>query len=142
MTPALDFKQRGHLTPALSEPATRALNAERLIGRWLNTDPETQGISELLIEQQGDHLIVSAVGAGASGPIQWPGARAKAVANLEEEGGQRTVALAATFEFGFMRAETHIRVNKGVLVIVVFHTFLDDSGRYDYVNREFFYRKV
>jgi hypothetical protein len=27
-------------------------------------------------------------------------------------------------------------------VIVVFHTFLDDSGRSNYVNREFFYRQV
>jgi hypothetical protein len=62
------------------------------------------------------------------------------LANLEEEAGQRTGALMATFEFGFMRAETHIRINKGVLVVVLFATFLDDSGRSNYLNREFFYR--
>ena len=48
-------------------------------------------------------------------------------------------ALTATFEFGFMRADTHMRINKGVFVIVLFVTFLDDSGRSNYFNREFFY---
>jgi hypothetical protein len=40
-----------------------------------------------------------------------------------------------------MKAETYIRVNKGVLVIVLFISFRDGSKRSDYVNREFFYRK-
>ena len=62
------------------------------------------------------------------------------MANLEEEAGQRVVALAAVFDFDFMRAEVYIRVNKGVLVIVLYVTFLDGSGRSDYVNREFYYR--
>jgi hypothetical protein len=48
--------------------------------------------------------------------------------------------LAAGFDFGFMRSEVYIRVNKGVLVIVLFNTFQDDSGRTNYLNREFFYR--
>ena len=39
-----------------------------------------------------------------------------------------------------MRAETHMRINKGVFVIVLFATFLDDSGRANYLNREFFYQ--
>jgi hypothetical protein len=69
-------------------------------------------------------------------------ARAKALANLEEEAGQRAIALAATFDFGFMTAETYFRVNKGVMVIVLYVTFGDDSGRSNYVNREFFYRSA
>jgi len=46
------------------------------------------------------------------------------------------------FDFGFMRAETYLRVNKGVLVIVAYYIFLDDSRRSNYVNREFFYRRA
>jgi hypothetical protein len=49
--------------------------------------------------------------------------------------------LAADFDLGFMSAETYLRVNKGVLVIVLFVTFHDDSGRSNYLNREFFYRR-
>ncbi|MDT5063196.1 MAG: hypothetical protein QOH63_3655 [Acidobacteriota bacterium] len=141
MTQSFEFKQSGHLNPALSDPATRSLHAEKLIGRWLNTNGETQGIAEIVIEQEGEAFNVSVFGVGAGDTIAWPVTRAKALANLEEEAGQRAVALEANFDFGFMRAETYIRVNKGVLVIVLFNTFQDDSGRSSYVNREFFYRQ-
>jgi hypothetical protein len=140
MTQTLEFKQAGHLHPALTDPETRALSADNLIGRWVNASSETNGLAEFVVEQDGDRFYVSADGVGAHGLIPWPKIPAKALANLEEEAGQRAVALAATFDFGFMRAETQIRVNKGVLVVVLFCTFLDDSGRSNYVNREFFYR--
>lgn len=141
MTQTLHFKQSSHLDPALSDPATRTLNADKLIGRWVNTNSESQGIAEIAIQQDGGEFSVSAAGVGADGPIAWPPTRARVLANLEEEAGQRTVALATTFEFGFMTAETYLRINKGVLVIVLFNTFHDDSGRSNYVNREFYYRQ-
>jgi len=135
----LEFKQTGDLHPALADPATRTLNAGKLLGRWANTDPLTQGVAEIAIEQEGEHFSVRVVGVGAGGRVDWPTARGRVMANLEEEAGQRAVALAATFELGFMSVESYLRVNKGVLVIVAYHTFLDDSGRSNYVNREFFY---
>ena len=141
MTQTFEFKQSGDLDPALSDPATRTLSADKLVGRWANTDTGTKGLYEIVIEQEGDVFVVSAVGVGESGPIEWPKTEAVALANLEEEAGQRTLALAATFDFGFMRAETYLRVNKGVLVIVLFNVFTDDSGRSNYVNREFYYRR-
>ena len=142
MTQTLEYRQSYHLNPALTDPATRTLNADKLTGRWVNTDPATQGVAEILIEQEGGVFKVGAVGIGTDGPIAWPVTRATALANLEEEAGQRALALAVTFKFGFMTAETYLRVNKGVLVIVLFCTFTDDSGRSNYVNREFFYRQV
>jgi hypothetical protein len=131
------FKQNSHLNPELRAGQTG--NPEKLLGRWLNTNRETRGIAECTIAREVDQIKVSIVGVGEDGPIAWPVVTAHALANLEEEAGQRTGALMATFEFGFMRAETHIRINKGVLVIVMFVTFLDDSNRSNYLNREFFY---
>src|SRR5258707_13501497 len=116
MTHTLEFRQSSHLDPALSDPATRTLNANKVTGRWLNTNQETAGLAECLIEPDGEQFIVTVVGVGADGPIAWPRSRAQALANLEEEAGQRAVALAPVFDHGFMRAETYIRVNKGVLV--------------------------
>jgi len=142
MTQTFEFRQKSHLDPALGEAGWQTLNAATLIGRWLNTDPGTRGLAELTIKKDGELFGISAIAAGASGPIEWPLTAAKALANLEEEAGQRAVALEVTFDFGFMKAAAHIRVNKGVLVIVVFHTFSDNSGRSNYVNREFFYRQV
>ena len=140
MNQTLDFKQNSHLEPALTDPATRTLNADQLIGRWMNTKSDTKGISEICIKHEGDEFLVNVKGANNDQLISWPKAQAKVLANLEEEAGQRAVALAATFNFDFMTAETYLRVNKGVLVIVLFNTFRDDSGRSNYVTREFFYR--
>lgn len=130
------FKQSSHLNPELYAAAG---NLDKLLGRWLNTNRETRGIAECTITREGNAIKVSVTGVGDARPIPWPTVTAHSLANLEEEAGQRTGALMATFEFGFMRAETHIRINKGVLVIVLFATFLDDSGRSNYLNREFFY---
>jgi hypothetical protein len=132
------FKQNSHLNESLYEPVSGTL--EKLLGRWVNTNRETRGIAECTVARDGDQIKVSVVGVGEDGPIAWPTVAARELANLEEEAGQRTGALLATFEFDFMRAETHIRVNKGVLVIVLFAIFLDDSGRSNYLNREFFHR--
>jgi hypothetical protein len=141
MTQSFEFKQSGHLDPALRDPAAATLNADKLIGRWANTNRETRGIAEITVAEDGEGYSVAVVGVGEDGPIRWPVVKAKALANLEEEAGQRTMALAADFDFGFMTAETYIRVNKGVLVIVLFNTFRDGSGRSSYVNREFFHRR-
>jgi hypothetical protein len=140
MNQTLEFKLSGQLDPALSDSATRTLHADKVVGRWLNTNPETQGVAEILIEQVGERFFVSVFGAGENGLIAWPKTKATALANLEEEAGQRALALAVDFDFGFMRAETYLRVNKGVLVIVAYYIFLDGSRRSNYVNREFFYR--
>jgi hypothetical protein len=140
MSQIFDFKQSGHLDPALEDPSARTRNADKLTGRWVNTNPETRGIAEITIEQDGERFIVSVSGMGEGGLIQWPKVEATALANQEEEAGQRAVAFAADFDFGFMKAETYLRVNKGVLVIVLFATFRDGSGRSNYVNREFFRR--
>jgi len=136
----MEFKQSGHLDLALTDPSTRTLKTDRLTGRWLNTNPDTGGVVECVIKQDGEFFTVEILGAGPDGPIRWPTCRTRPLANLEEEAGQRTFALSATFDFGFMTAETYIRVNKGVLVIVLFASFRDGSKRSDYVNREFFYR--
>src|SRR5262245_34618049 len=140
MVETFQFKQSGDLDPALSDPAAANLSGDKLIGQWINTDPGTRGIASILIEREGDGFRVDIKGVGLNGLIDWPSTRARTLANLEEEAGQRAVALSADFDLGFMKAETYLRVNKGVLVIVLFVTFHDDSGRSNYLNREFFYR--
>jgi hypothetical protein len=142
MTYTVQFKQSGDLAPSLLDPAIGPMGAATLIGEWLNTDPDTRGIAAIVIEQREGYLSVGLKGAGDDGLIEWPITRATALANLEEEAGQRALALAAEFDLGFMKAETYFRVNKGVLVIVLFVTFQDGSGRSNYVNREFFYRRA
>jgi hypothetical protein len=116
------------------------LNARNLLGHWLNTNRDTRGIAECVVAQDGEEITVSITAAEGNEPARWPTTRATVLANVEEEAGQRTIALLAKFDLGYMTADTHIRVNKGVLVIVLFVTFHDGSARSNYLNREFFYR--
>ena len=115
-------------------------NPASLLGRWLNTNRDTRGISECVVAREGEEITVSITAVGNNESVRWPLAPATVLANLEEEAGQRTIALLAKFDLGDMTADTHVRVNKGVLVIVLYFTFHDDSGRSNYLNREFFYR--
>jgi len=115
-------------------------NPVSLLGRWLNTNRNTRGIAESVIANDGDDITVSITTFGDNEPVRWPIARATVLANLEEEAGQRTVALLAKYELDDRTVDTHVRVNKGVLVIVLYVTFNDNSGRSNYLNREFFYR--
>ena len=48
MPQTLDFKQSSHLHPALSDPST-LLNVDKLLGHWVNTNRETQGIAECTV---------------------------------------------------------------------------------------------
>jgi len=104
MTQALKFKQAGDLDPALEDPAVRTLNADKLLGRWVNTNPESRGIASCVIEREGNNFSLSVIGVGTDGPIEWPRTTAKGLANLEEEAGQRALALTATIAFDFMLA--------------------------------------
>jgi hypothetical protein len=115
-------------------------NSASLLGRWLNTNHDTRGMRECVIAQNGEDITVSIATAGNNEPVHWPATRAKILANVEEEAGQRTIALLAKFDLDDMTVDSHVRVNKGVLVIVIYVTFNDERGRANYLNREFFYR--
>src|ERR1043165_5624993 len=66
-------------------------NADELLGRWLNTNHETRGISECTVARDGDGWSVSLVGVGEGGPIRWPTVRATPLTNVaEKEGGTTT----------------------------------------------------
>lgn len=116
-------------------------NDASVLGRWLNTNRDTPTIAECTVAQDKDGIIVQVVGASEKETKEpWPTGRPTVLANLEEEAGQRSVALITTFDLGDMIADTHMRVNKGVFVIVVYATFKDGSGRSNHLYREFFYR--
>ena len=111
-------------------------NVASVLGRWLNTNLATPTIAECTVAQDKDGITVQVIGADKE---PWPVARPTILANLEEEAGQRSVALMAKFDLGHMMLDTHMRVNKGVFVIVVYATFKEGNGRSNHLYREFFY---
>ena len=134
---SLRFQRASDLSPPLAQERS-ASAADALVGSWLNTKPETTGFTRALIERDDDRVTLRIFGAGKDGAIDWGPVDAEIFANVEED-GVPTSALYASYDLGFMETELQIRNNRGVLVIAQFTRFKDDSGRANWVDREFFY---
>lgn len=110
-----------------------------LLGTWDALAPAvTKGIAALEITADGDEVLVGAQGVGADGPVDWGRTRAELYADAHYL--DNAPAFLATFDHGYMRVHLQARINRGCLVVCVFTTFTDDSGRSDYFVRECFGR--
>ncbi|HKN98573.1 MAG TPA: hypothetical protein VJX10_15745 [Pseudonocardiaceae bacterium] len=110
-----------------------------LLGTWEALAPTvTKGIASLEIAPDGDDVLVQAHGVGAGGPVDWGTTRAELYADAHYL--DNAPAFLATFDHGYMRVHLQARINRGCLVVCVFTTFTDDSGRSDYFVRECFGR--
>src|SRR5918994_2549591 len=102
----MEFRQSGHLHPALRDPAARTANAEKLLGRWVNSNRETRGIAEIVVGRDGGRFTVRVVGVGEGGPVEWPRAEARVLANLEEEAGEGALPPPPPLPFPLLLAPT------------------------------------
>lgn len=139
------------------------VDPSRLLTRWRNTDARTKGISEVSFAYRERQLYIRVTAVGPDGPIDWGEAPASLYADVSVTGGQRGAvppttdgeptphyadlsatdggpAIFATYDHGFMRVHLQGRFNIGILPIVSFNEFLDESGRADYFIREVFVR--
>jgi hypothetical protein len=114
-----------------------AVDAEPLVGTWLNTDKKTRGIVRLFLTLNGGALKVRAFGACDPAPCDWGEVQGAAFSSgvSSNEG----MAFTALFDFGFMETLLAVYLKGGILVLDSFNTFNDDSGRANYFSREFFH---
>lgn len=114
-------------------------DASGFLGHWRNTNPGSSGVRELAVGCTDTGLTVRIWGAGADGSVDWGVRPAEAFACVEEN-GVPAASLYATYDFGFMTTVLQMRLNKGILPLLSFNVFRDDSGRSNYHVREFFFR--
>lgn len=134
---AMQFKRNTDLaTPLAGERDASATDG--LVGTWINSNSESRGFGRLVIDRDDAGMGLQAFGIGEDGPVDWGRVGADVFANLENEGSTST-ALYARYDLGYMEVEIQVRLAKGLLVITHFATFKDDSGRSNWVDREFFY---
>ncbi|WP_027945883.1 hypothetical protein [Amycolatopsis taiwanensis] len=110
-----------------------------LLGTWDALAPTvTKGIYSLEVVPDGEDVLVQAYGVGADGPVDWGTTRAELYADAHYL--DNAPAFLATFDHGYMQVHLQGRINRGSLVVCIFTTFTDDSGRSDYFVRECFGR--
>lgn len=110
---------------------------EPLLGTWLNTNNSTQGIARAVLMRRGAEIELHITAAGDSAACDW----GMTVAHLfaADSGSGEAMAFGAFYDFGFMETILQAHVRQGVLIIAKFDRFKDNSGRSNYLSKEFFY---
>jgi hypothetical protein len=109
-----------------------------LLGTWVCLDPAVKSIGTLECALADGELTVRAQAAGADGPVDWGVTSTELFADGTYP--ESPPAFLATYDHGFMRMHLQARINRGILVVVQYAEFTDDSGRPDYFIRECYRR--
>ena len=107
-----------------------------LVGNWVNSNPETNGVARMRVSEEGGRLSLRVYAVGPDGLVDWGEA---GVELLTASPSSRAVAgFTSLYDFGFAEVRLQAMIMKGLVVLAVFNTFKDGSGRADYFTREYF----
>ena len=129
---------RGTDRPAGAPPPR--IDPAPVAGRFRSCDPSTLGFAEITVLPRDRHLEMTLIAAG--GPAADPGQvmSIRGAAFADGEHGGPAGGFLAECESSFQRLVLAAYLNKGLLAIDTFTTFLDGSGRSAYRARDHFYR--
>jgi hypothetical protein len=116
------------------------LDASTLLGTWVSTQSDSPGIDKLVISRDGPgELKLEALSAGDQEPRPWEAVRLQALYG-DAPDATEVWAFIAECDWGFAKVSLQGNLTQGLLVLAIFTTFTDDSGRSDFLAREFYYR--
>jgi hypothetical protein len=107
-----------------------------LLGVWVNSNPETQGIARMVMSESGGRLSLRVQAVGPDGLIDWGETDVRVFSSSPSS--RAGVGFACRYDFGFAETRLQAMILKGLVVLAQFHTFKDDSGRADFFVREYF----
>lgn len=113
-----------------------ALTDTALLGVWINSNPDTNGIERMVMSEADGKLSLQVFAVGPDGLIDWGSSMVKVFAS--QPASRAGAGFTCTFDFGFAEAELQGMIMKGLLVLAQFHRFKDNSKRADYFVREYF----
>jgi len=117
----------------------RPIDLRTLLGRWVNYNEHSTGISRVEIDTWEGIPTVRVFGAGPpASMIDWGEAAGAVFA--DGVGGREAVAFNVTFDLVFAHVLLTGCLNRRLLVIDAYSIFADRSGRADYFQRDNFYR--
>jgi hypothetical protein len=115
-----------------------SLDLSVLLGDWRNTNAAGR-ITRIVCEPaSGGRMRVHSYAADASNTKDWGSVDAPVFAFAFES--DQAGAFLAIYPLSAQEIRLQANVKSGVLVVVTLTRFLDDSGRSNYFDREFFYR--
>ena len=113
-----------------------AVDTSLLLGTWINSNPETNGISRMVMSESGGKLKLQIVAVGPDGPIDW--GTTDVTLLMSSPSSQAAAGFTCSYDFGFVETRLQAMILKGLIVLAELHGFKDDSNRADYFVREYF----
>ena len=118
------------------EGVAAPLDVSGLAGVWINSNPDTNGITRLEFSDVEGKLSVRVHAVGPNGLIDWRPAPVKLFAASPHS--RATAGFTCTYDFGFAETRLQAMIMKGLIVLAQFHKFKDDSNRMNFFVREYF----
>ncbi|HXW23170.1 MAG TPA: hypothetical protein VEK73_00365 [Xanthobacteraceae bacterium] len=127
--------------PIEADPAAPDLPfvGSEMFGEWVNTNPVSNGITRLRIDDdRNGAAVVRAWGPPLPPAIE--GGPIPAALFASSSGSRLAKAFSARYEANHVGGMLQAYINQGVLVVIAFNEFNDGSGQSNYFRREFYYR--
>jgi len=137
MQPLSVTRARDHLGLDGARPIARPIALAPLVGTWVNFDERSGGIHHLDIADRRGALVVRAFGMAAPAPLDWGEVTGEAFSDGVTL--HTAVGFRAAYELGFASVMIASYLNKRLLVVDAYTTFLDSSGRAGYFRRDHLY---
>ena len=107
-----------------------------LLGTWVNSNPDTNGIARMSLAEEGGRLTVEVRAIGPDGLISWGAVEAEVF--MSSPSSRVASGFACLYDFGFAETRLQAMILKGLAVLAQVHSFKDGSGRADYFVREYY----
>ena len=134
----LQYKNQGEQIEERSNPIAPELS--HLLGTWHNTKKESPNVKVAKFMIEDGELKIQAFGACEPTLCDW--GKTTCFVFSDSIDSPVVTGLTANYDFGFKSTQIAGNIKQGILVLQVYNTFKDNSGRANYFSREFYYREA
>jgi hypothetical protein len=113
-----------------------AIDLSELIGTWVNSNPDTNGVARMTVSQSDGKLLLRVYAVSPDGLLDWGLADLTLFSASPSSKG--AAGFTCLYDFGFVETQLQAMILKGLIVLAQIHRFKDDSRRVDYFVREYF----
>lgn len=123
-----------------AEPKSAGVgNHSTLAGVWVNSNPETTGITRMVITQSSSRFSLQVYAIGPAGPeslIDWGSVDIEVY--TATPASHVAAGFTCLYDFGFVETRLQAMILKGLIVLAQIHKFKGGDNRVDYFVREYF----
>ncbi|HWN11934.1 MAG TPA: hypothetical protein VNO50_22085 [Pyrinomonadaceae bacterium] len=116
--------------------ALLTIDPSSLIGTWVNSNTETNGITRMIVSQTDDQLLIRTYAIGPAGVLDWGNEELELFA--ASASSRVASGFSCRYDFGFGETRLQGMIMKGLLVLAQFHSFKDTSKRAGFFVREYY----